>query len=71
MYLKSVSWSEISDIEFNLHSGCHRWFSQAHDVRKDRVVKYVVVYRQIKVADQKYCQNEQFERDLDDFWPRY
>ena len=35
------------------------------------MVKYIVVYRHLKAADQKYCQNEQFERDLDDFWPRY
>ena len=29
--------------------------SRAHNVRKVRVVKYIVVYGQIKAADQKYC----------------
>ena len=47
MYLKSGSW-QISDIEINFKScnGFNRRFSQAHDVRTDRVVKYIVVYRQ-------------------------
>ena len=46
MYLKSGSW-QISDIEINFKScnGLNRRFSQADDVRKDRVVKYIVVYR--------------------------
>ena len=46
MYLKSISW-QISDIEINFKScnGLNRRFSQAHDVGKDRVVKYIVVYR--------------------------
>ena len=29
--------------------------SRAHNVRKVRVVKYIVIYGQIKAADQKYC----------------
>ena len=59
--------------------------SRAHNVRKVRVVKYIVVYGQIKTADQKYCHNQRWRRNLkeisfptrgfrdnlDDFWPRY
>ena len=59
--------------------------SRAHNVRKVRVVKYIVVYGQIKAADQKYCHNQKWRRkrkeisfrtrgfgdNLDDFWPRY
>ena len=33
-------------------------FKNEANVRKDRVVKYIVVYGQIKVADQKYCHNQ-------------
>ena len=61
---------------------CDSW---AHNVRTVRVVKYVVVYGQIKAADQKYCHNQRWRRkrkeisfrirgfgdSLDDFWPRY
>ena len=32
--------------------------SRTHNVRKVRVVKYKVVYGQIKAADQKYCHNQ-------------
>ena len=32
--------------------------SRAHNVGKVRLVKYIVVYGQIKVADQKYCHNQ-------------
>ena len=60
-------------------------YSRAHNVRKVRVVKYIVVYGQIKVADQKYCYNQRWRRKLKetsfrtrgfrdnvaDFWPRY
>ena len=49
------------------------------------MVKYIVVYGQIKAADQKYCHNQRWRRklkeisfrtrgfgdNLDDFWPRY
>ena len=59
--------------------------SRAQNVRKVRVVKYIVVYGQIKAADQKYCHNQRWRRklkeisfrtrgfgdNLDDFWPRY
>ena len=59
--------------------------SQAHNVRKVRVVKYIAVYGQIKATDQKYCHNQKWPRNLkeisfrtrgfgdnlDDFWPRY
>ena len=60
--------------------------SRAHNVGKVRVVKYLVVYGQIKAADQKYCHNQKWRRklkeisfrtsgfevyNLDDFWPRY
>ena len=34
---------------------CDSW---AHNVRKVRVVKYIVVYGHIKAADQKYCHNQ-------------
>ena len=59
--------------------------SRAHNVRKVRVVKYIVFYGQIKAADPKYCHNQKWRRklkeisfrtrgfrdNLDDFWPRY
>ena len=59
--------------------------SRAHNFRKVRVVKYIVVYGQIKAAAQKYCHNQRWRRklkevsfrtrgfgdNLDDFWPRY
>ena len=38
--------------------------SRAHNVRKVRVVKYSVVYGQIKAADKKYCQNEKWRRKI-------
>ena len=38
--------------------------SRAHDVRKVRVVKYIVVYGQIKAAEQKYCHNQRWRRKL-------
>ena len=34
---------------------CDSW---AHNVRKVRVVKYIVVYCQLKAADQKYCHKQ-------------
>ena len=72
----------------NLHSDCFTGFycdTRAHNARKVRVVKYIVVYGQIKAADQKYCHNQKWRRklkeisfrtrgfgdNLDDFWPRY
>ena len=80
-------------ISRDLHSDCFAMVltagfycaSRAHDVRKVRVVKYIVVYGQIKAADQKYCHNQKWRRkrkeisfrtrgfgdNLDDFWPRY
>ena len=59
--------------------------SRAHNVWKVRVVKYIVVYGQIKAADQNYCHNQKWRRkikeisfrtrgfadNLDDFWPIY
>ena len=38
--------------------------SRAHNVGKVRVVKYIVVYGQIKAADQKYCHNQRWRRKL-------
>ena len=38
--------------------------SRAHNVRKVQVVKYIVVYGQIKAADQKYCHNQKWRRKL-------
>ena len=80
-------------ISRDLHSDCFAMVltagfccdSRAHNVRKVRVVKYIVVYGQIKAADQKYCHNQKWRRklkeisfrtrgfgdNLDDFWPRY
>ena len=80
-------------ISRDLHSYCFAMVlttgfysgSRAHNARKVRVVKYIVVYGQIKVADQKYCHNQKWRRkrkeisfrtrgfcdNLDDFWPRY
>ena len=77
----------------DLHSNCFAMVltagfycdSRAHNVRKVRVVKYIVVSGQIKAADQKYCHNLKWRRklketsvrtrgfgdNLDDFWPRY
>ena len=53
-------------ISRDLHSYCFAMVltagfycdSRAHNVWKVRVVKYMVVYRQIKAADQKYCHNQ-------------
>ena len=59
--------------------------SRAHNVREVRVVKYIVVYGQIKAADQNYCHNQKWRRkikeisfrtrgfadNLDDFWLIY
>ena len=80
-------------ISRDLHSDCFAMLltagfycdSRAHNVRKVRVVKYIVVYGQIRAADQKYCHNQKWRRklkeisfrtrgfgdNLDDFWPRY
>ena len=38
--------------------------SRAHNVRKVQVVKYTVVYGQIKAADQKYYHNQKWRRKL-------
>ena len=53
-------------ISRDLHSNCFALLltagfycdSRAHNVRKVRVVKYIVVYGQIKAADQEYCYNQ-------------
>ena len=37
--------------------------SRAHNVGKVWVVKYIVVYGQIKAADQKYCHNQKRRRN--------
>ena len=80
-------------ISHDLHSDCFAMVltagfycdSQTHNVRKVRVVKYISGYGQIKAADQKYCNNQRWRRNLkemnfrtigfwdnlDDFWPRY
>ena len=34
------------------------------NIGKVRVVKYIVVYCEIKAADQKYCQNEKWRRKI-------
>ena len=59
-------------ISRDLHSYCFAMVltagfycdSQAHNVRKVRVVKYIVVYGQIKAADQNYCHNQKWRRKL-------
>ena len=59
-------------ISRDLHSDCFAVVltsgfycdSRAHNVRKVRVVKYIVVYGQIKAADQKYCRNQRWRRKL-------
>ena len=83
----------VRQISRTLHSDCFAVVltagfycdSWAHSVRKIRVVKYIVVYDQIKAPDQKYCHNPRWRRklkvisfrtrgfgdNLDDFWPRY
>ena len=38
--------------------------SRAHNIRKVRVVKYIVVYGQIKAAGQKYRHNQKWGRKL-------
>ena len=38
--------------------------SRAHNVRKVRVVKYIVVYSQIKYGDQTYSHNQKLRRRL-------
>ena len=56
----------------NLHSDCFAMVlitafycdSRAHNVRKVQVVKYTVVYGQIKAADQKYYHNQKWRRKL-------
>ena len=81
--------SNFARLTFRLfRNGFNRWFycnSRAHNDRKVRVVKYIVVYGQIKAADQKYCHSQRWRRklkeisfrtrgfgdNLDDFWPRY
>ena len=92
-----INWFHVQKSERqtsrDLHSDCFAMVltagfycdSRAHNVRKVRVVKYIVVYGQIKAADQKYCHNQRWRRklkeisfrtrgfgdNLDDFWPRY
>ena len=59
-------------ISRDLHSDCFAMVltagfycdSRAHNVLKVRVVKYTVVYSQIKAADQKYCHNQKWQRKL-------
>ena len=59
-------------ISRDLHSNCFAMVltaglysdSRAHNDLKVRVVKYVVVYGQIKAADQKYCHNQKWRRKL-------
>ena len=55
-------------------------YPRAHHVWKLRVVKYIVVYSQIKAADQKFAttkngdeifRTRRFGDNLDDFWPRH
>ena len=80
-------------ISHDLHSDCFAMVltagfycdSRTHNVRKVRVVKYISGYGQIKAADQKYCNNQRWWRNLkeinfrtigfwdnlDDFWSRH
>ena len=59
-------------ISRNLHSDCFAmvltasfyYDSRAHNVRKVQVVKYIVVYGQIKAADQEYCHNHRWRRKV-------
>ena len=60
-------------ISRDLHSNCFAMVfiiagfycdSRAHNFRKARVVKYIVVYGQIKAAAQKYCHNQRWRRKL-------
>ena len=59
-------------ISRDLHSYCFAMVltagfycnSRAHNARKVRVVKYIVVYGQIKAADQNYCHNQKWRRKL-------
>ena len=75
----------------DLHSDCFAvvltagFYCDSRAQIHSRVVKYIVVYGQIKAADQKYCHNQRWRRklkeisfrirgfgdNLDDFWPRY
>ena len=53
-------------------NGLNRWFLpwlRAHNAQEVSVVKYVVVYGQIKAADQKYRQTI-FGRDIVEQWSR-
>ena len=52
--------------------------SRAHHVWKLRVVEYILVFSQIKAADQKFAttkngdeNSKKFGDNLDDFWPRH
>ena len=74
-------------ISRDLHSDCFAMVltagfycdSWAHNVRKVRVVKYIVVSGQIKAANQKWrrklketiFRTRGFGDNLHDFWPRY
>ena len=59
-------------ISHDLHSDCFAMVltagfycdSRTHNVRKVRVVKYISGYGQIKAADQKYCNNQRWRRNL-------
>ena len=57
-------------ISRDLHSDCfvvsQSFYcdSRVHNVRKVRVVKYVLVYGQIKAAGQKYCHKQKWPRKL-------
>ena len=66
--LKLMSRNLARQTSRDLHSNCFAMVliagfycdSRAHNVRKVRVVKYIVVYGQIKAADQKYCHNQRW-----------
>ena len=70
--IKNMSKNLAPQISRDLHSDCFAMLltagfycdSRAHNVRKVRVVKYMVVYGQIKAADQKYCHNQKWRRKL-------
>ena len=66
LFYSHVQKSRTSNFTDFIHSHCFAMVltagfycdSWAHNVRKIRVVKYIVVYGQIKAADQKYCHKQ-------------
>ena len=71
---KNMSRNLARQISRDLHSDCFAMVlttgfycdSWAHNVRKVRLVKYIVVYGQIETADQKYYHNQKWRRELNE-----